>query len=130
MRDLAAHRDAVKAQLVTTGRDLFTYREIGRIQVEERPENYLLFDVSRVYGGEQMHDGTTAASLWRIGTRAVASDEDNAATLLDDCRAALEGRQLLIAGEPTGPIEFESATDIDDDDGKAAGLIDWTYDHS
>lgn len=130
MRALSAQLAAVKAALKATGRVLFTYSEIEAIPEPKRPPAYIVFDVSRMYGGAETSDGTTGASMWRIGTRAVADDSDNANVLLDDCTAALEGQVLVVNEEPTGPIEFETSVPTGPDAGKYSGSIDWTYDHS
>lgn len=128
--DRAAHLAAIRTALEGSGREVFTYTEIKKIAAEKRPDNYIVFDLSRVFGGAQMNDGSDGTSLWRVGTRAVSDDDENAGVLLDDCRDALEDVCLTVAGSPTGPISFETEIPVAPDDGKYSGLIDWTYDHS
>lgn len=128
--DRSAHAAAIRAALEASGREVFTYTELAKIAPEQRPDNYILFDLSRVFGGAQMNDGTDGTSLWRVGTRAVSDDDENAGVLLDDCRDALEGLCLDVDGSSTGPVTFETEIPIAPDDGKYSGLIDWTYDHS
>lgn len=128
--DRSAHAAAIRAALEASGREVFTYTELAKIAPEQRPDNYILFDLSRVFGGAQMNDGTDGTSLWRVGTRAVSDDDENAGVLLDDCRDALEGACLDVAGSRTGPVTFETEMAVAPDDGKYSGLIDWTYDHS
>lgn len=130
MRALSAHQAAVKAALQTTDRLVFTYSEIEAIPEAKRPPNYLVFDVSRMFGGTDMGDGSAGTSMWRIGVRAVSDDSDNVDVLLDDCTAALEDQVLIVSGTPTGPIGFETSIPGAPDDGKYSGSSDWTYDHS
>lgn len=128
--DRTDHYAAVKAALSASGREVFTYAEIDDIAPDQRPDDYILLDLSRVYGGAQMNDGTDGTSLWRVGTRAVSVLDYNADVLLDDCRDALEGVRLSIASKPTGPITFETEIPVAPDDGRYSGLVDWTYDHA
>lgn len=127
--DRIAHEAAVKAALVATGRSVYTYDEINAIAEASRPEDYIVFDVSRVFGGAEMADGTAGSSLWRVSTRAVAQMAYNAAVILDDCRDALEGVSLTISGASTGPINFETELSVDEDQGRYSGLVSWIYDH-
>lgn len=128
--DRSAHIAAIRAALEATGRTVYTYSQIDALSSTARPDDYIILDLSRIFGGAQINDGTDGTSMWRLGTRAVSKLDENADTLLDDCRDALEGVALTVGGSLTGPLTFETEIPVGPDDGSYSGLIDWTYDHS
>lgn len=126
----AEHLAAVRVLLATTRRTVLTYGETDLIPEADRPTDYIIVDLARMFGGAEALDGTVASTMWRLGTLAVSTDEDNANVLLDDCATALEGKTMPVGDTETGPVCFESAVAVGADDGMFSGRTDWTYDYS
>lgn len=92
--------------------------------------DYVAITLSRRFGGNQRYGGSISPSGWRLTTRAVGTDLNNAGVLLDMCTQALEDQIITVDGVRSTPIGFENEDDIrqdDTDDNLWSGLRSWTY---
>lgn len=120
MTDEAAQLTAVKEFLTTAQAFPYSLGDLSRMAVP--PKRYTEVTVSRVFGGEARVDGFKSTTSWRITTRAVAMTEDDAREI----RRRASTLELAVLGDST-PVEFETAQDIEPDDGWYSGLTTWTY---
>lgn len=122
---VAAILAALNAELATMATPRTAY------EYDKAPKSggdYVVISLHRVYGGNRRGD-VLSPSMWRLTTRAVGS-VTNVRVLLDRCTAALEHQRLDVLGEESTGIQFETQTDVEEDEtqtGVWSALISWTY---
>lgn len=125
-----AQRAAVMAVLEAggarpmTSSDLAAYKSTnGRL-----PAWYTEVWLSEKPGEVDRVGGSPGSRAWRLQTRAVAQDEDNALVVREKARAALHERVLTVAGVESTAIRGPVTDDpIGPDDGWFSGLSEWSY---
>ena len=93
------------------------------------PPYYTEVSVMRRFGGNPRVTTQSGVQGYRITTRAVANSAANARNMRSKQHAALEETVLVVDGEATTPIKFDSAEPIAEDEGMYSGLTTWTYAH-
>lgn len=90
-----------------------------------RPESYVEVSVARrPIRGNQRHDGSPSFKGYRLTARFVAQSITNARLLEQKTTEALD---FIALGPDVTPVEFETATSIDPDDGWFSGVTSWTF---
>lgn len=93
-----------------------------------RPSEYVEVTVTRRFGGERRLCQRTGLSGWRITVRGVSqASASNARNSLEKCRGALEFKPLIVAGETSTGVQFETSDPPEPDEGWFSGLDAYTY---
>lgn len=127
----STHTAAVSTALGTAGGAPY---DLGKVpgstgNTGTLPQWYTELSVTRRFGGNPRVTTESGVQGYRITTRAVANSAANARNMRAKQHAALEEAVLVIDGEATTPIKFESAEPIAPDDGMFSGLTTWIYAH-
>jgi hypothetical protein len=127
----SSHTDAVSDALEAAGA---VPHDLGKVPGSKGnsgsiPPWYTELTVTRRFGGNPRVTTESGVQGYRITTRAVANSAANARNMRAKQHAALEEVVLVIDGEPTTPIKFESADPIAPDERMFSGLTTWTYTH-
>lgn len=99
---------------------------------DDAPEtggDYVLFSLSRMFGGNRRVGNQISPSMWRLTTRAVGT-VTNVGAMLDRCTRALEHQTFTVVGIESTGIQFESEDEVgqdDDDTSLWSGLRSWTF---
>lgn len=95
-----------------------------------RPTEYVDAVLGRRFGGE--NERRASSHLWLTGYRLTvrATSETSVMgvrTSLEACRAALEYQRLVVGGETSTPIQFETEDPPGSDSGWFSGVMAFTY---
>lgn len=122
----ADHAAAVKALLVAALGQPWPVFEVG--DDLGGAEDYLEFTLVRRYGGVSRMSGQKGTVAWRLLTRYVSrSYLANARAMRSLACAALEDARLVVDGETSTPVEFESGVPVGPDEGWLSGYDSWTW---
>lgn len=92
------------------------------------PATWVTVALSWRFGGERRASGEIGAQGWRIVTRCTARTSlSNARNLRRVVDSVLRDKRVIVAGEPTGRITFDSGQAIAPDSGYYSGADTWTY---
>lgn len=93
-----------------------------------RPAEYVEVQLVRRFGGTARGCGWKGTVGYRLTVFGISqTSASNARMLLEKCRAALEFQHLVVDGQQTTPIQFETANEVAPDDGWLSGFHDYTY---
>lgn len=82
--------------------------------------------VTRRFGSPERICGYPPGTAWRFVARCIGEDIGAARAAMEDV-AALEGTRIVVDGVTSQPIQFESASAPEPDDGWFSGQSTWTY---
>lgn len=120
------HADAIFAALNASDARPYDLDDLKALM--ELPDYYTEVTMSRRFGGgprrQTAQEGTES---YRVLTRYVAERVGNAREMRRRTRAALQDVCLLIDGDATTPIQFESGDVIGEDEGWYSGVDAWIY---
>lgn len=120
--------DAVLALLTAAGAEPITLGEAQQLGEAALPDTYTEVTISPRAGGRNRSTASSDAQGWRVTTRAVARLEANARAVRKDATDALRFARLDLPGARSTPLQLETATVIDRDDGSwFSGLTRWTF---
>lgn len=90
-----------------------------------RPDYYVEVAVSRrLVSGNRRGDGSKSFKGYRLTTRVVALTITNARLLEQKVTEALD---FVALGSDVTPVEYETSTSVDPDDGWFSGVTSWTF---
>lgn len=131
MADERPHATAVLALLDTalSPRDAYVRGTVPGLDDNDgtEPVIYAIVDLERRNHAPTLRAGRTIRRGWRVSVRGVGRTTDEARWTLARASAALDGATLLIAGEPTSPLLFETADQVAPDEGRYSGSVTYTY---
>lgn len=120
--------DAVLTLLAAAGADPLTLGHAQQLGESDLPDTYTEVTISPRAGGRNRSTASSDAQGWRVTTRAVARLEANARAVRKDATDALRFARLELPGTRSTPLQLETATVIDRDDGGwFSGLTRWTF---
>lgn len=91
------------------------------------PGVYVLVTVSRRYAEPAYASGLRGTTPVRLTTLAVGRTVDEARWARQRVAAVVDESQTTVDGLVTTPVQFETETPIEPDDGRYSGLTAWTY---
>ncbi len=129
--DERKHRDALDALLepsVGAGR-IYDYGTVPGADgnAGSLPPIYVLLTIERRYAPVSRNVGLASRSGWRVTTRYVGRTVDEARWAAMKITDALDGARLTVDDYVSTPVQHESTTAIELDEGRFAGLTVWTY---
>lgn len=93
-----------------------------------RPTEYVDVAIGRRFGGNRRSSSQSWLTGYRVTVRAVSETAPaNVRASLETCRAALEYARLVVGGETSTPVQFETEDPADLDDGWYSGVQAFTY---
>lgn len=113
---------------LTTPRAAYSIGDVPTPLPTALPTAYVEVSISRRFvDGTPRYDGSKSYKGWRLVTRAVATSDANARMLLQLVDEELEFKPLFEGDAATGPLEFETGSDVLPDDGWFSGDRTWTF---
>lgn len=104
-----------------------TAYDMGR-EPSPRPKEYVDVNVSRIFGGTPRVSSQKYLTGYRVTVRSVSQvSAANARVALETCRAALEYARLVVNGQTSTPVQFETEDPAEPDDGWFTGLMAFTF---
>ncbi len=102
--------------------------EVSRLTT--KPKRYVEVEVYRRFGDGARLCGGKPTDLWRVLTRYVSDTVTNSRALREASRGALEMARVSVGGATTTPVQFETASSIQQDNEHWwTGQDAWTYAH-
>lgn len=101
--------------------------DLGKVPAT-RPREFAEMTLVRRYGGVQKVSARISTTGYRFTIAAVSQvSVDNVRNSLEKCRAELEFSRLVVAGERSTPIQFETQDDADYGSGWFSQYMAMTY---
>lgn len=124
-----AIKAAIKAQIGPN--DVYEYGEVpGSTGVAGTlPNIFILVSLERRNNPNLRLTAQAGTTGWRISLRAVGRTVDEARWAMYRVAFALNEQRLTIAGTPSTPIQFESDSAPESDDGRFSGTAFYTFAH-
>lgn len=137
--DVREHATAIKAAVGERTEPwlLYSYSEVpgdknNPIEAERNkalPNLYAMLTVERKYLQANRRNAQASRTSWRATIRMVGRSVDEALWLDQKVTLALNEQRLVIGGRATTPLQHESSTSPEPDDGRCSGLVIYTYTH-
>lgn len=137
--DVREHTAAIKAAVNVRIEPwtLYSYSEVpgdknNPIEAQRNkplPNLYALLTVERKYLQANRRNAQASRTSWRATLRMVGRTVDEALWLDDKVTLALNEQRLVIGGRTSTPLQHESSTTPEPDEGRCSGLVSYTYVH-
>lgn len=91
------------------------------------PAYYTEVTLSPRFGAPNRMTATTNARAWRLTTRAVGKQEENAREMRARADSAIRFHRFVVEGKTSTPTQFETGEAVAEDDTWFSGLTAWTF---